>query len=113
MSNEDQTRHFNNGDEKLDRIIEMLRGLVLRVESIETRLDTLETRMAERRNDTRPLWESVQAQLVALGEGQERIEQKLVVVDHKIDILVKDLFELRTQHSLLEDRVERLERKPS
>lgn len=120
MGNEDQKTVFSNGDEKLDRIIEMLRSLTLKSESTENRLSALETKFSaletkveERIKDTRPLWESVQIRLVELRDGQERIEQKIVLLDRKVDLLNKELFEMRAEHSLLHDRVERLERKPS
>lgn len=113
MSNAGQTKTFSNGDEKLDRIIEMLRDLTLRVESVETKLEALETKVDERIKDTRPLWEGVDARLTAIKEGQGRVEQKLAIVDRKIDLLNKELFEMRTEHSLLQDRVDKLERQPS
>ncbi|MEK6287841.1 MAG: hypothetical protein AABO57_19145 [Acidobacteriota bacterium] len=81
----DLTQKLNGSqDEKLDRIIAA-------VERLETRLDSLETKVDKRLKDTLPMWEAVQAQLTEL-----RTEVKADLQELRTEFKA-DLNEFRTE----------------
>jgi hypothetical protein len=45
--------------------------------------------------------------------GFEQVNQKLAVLDKKLELMNKELLEVKAGHALLEDRVDKIERKPS
>ncbi len=64
---EDPTQHFQNGD---------LRFIRERLDSIDSRLATLEDRVDRRLQETRPIWESVLEQLKDMNVRQAKIENE-------------------------------------
>jgi DNA repair exonuclease SbcCD ATPase subunit len=64
---EDSTLHLQNAD---------LRFIRERLESIDTRLGTLEDKVDQRLQETRPIWESVLQQLKEIDARQGRIENE-------------------------------------
>lgn len=105
---DDQTKVLNNGDDKLDRIIELLRVQGLKIEGVEERLTTLEQKVDERLKDTRPLWEAVQAQITELREEMQTSFRRL---DHKFDMLNRQFSELYADQRETEHRVDDLEKR--
>ena len=74
-----------------------------RMDSIETRMDSMDARLASleekvdaRLRETRPIWESVQAQL-------KEIEKQLVNFNRQFKTLIQDSFDLRSRVEKLED----------
>jgi len=114
---EDSTKVLGNGDDKLDRIIEMLRVQSLRIEAVESRLTSLETKVDDRLKDTRPLWEGVQHRLDQIEEriayGFEAVQSQLQILNKKMELMTQDIMQVRAEQRLLEERVDKLERKPS
>lgn len=98
---DDKTKVLSNGDDKLDRIIEMLRQQSLRIESLEEKGD-------ERLKDSRPIWASVQAQITEMREEMQtsfrRVERRLDVVSGDINNLLTDLHDPETPITKLEER---------
>ncbi|HEX8649554.1 MAG TPA: hypothetical protein VF708_01845 [Pyrinomonadaceae bacterium] len=45
------------------------------VQSLDSRVQSLENRVEERLYDTRPIWEKVQADIAQLKEGQQHLEE--------------------------------------
>lgn len=114
---DDNLKDFSNRDDKLDRIIEMLRLQSLRIEALEEKVD-------ERLKDTRPLWEGVQNRLDQLekkvdhlekkvDQGFEAVQSQLLILIKKMEIMTQDIMQVRAEHRLLDERVDKLERKPS
>lgn len=66
-----------------------------RLTTLEARVETLEERVERRLTETRPMWEAVIA------------EQKRTNI--KLDHLITDMYNLRTEFSMLASRVEHLE----
>ncbi|HEV2879935.1 MAG TPA: hypothetical protein VGX24_01410 [Pyrinomonadaceae bacterium] len=60
------------------------------------RLTSLEEKVDRRLQETRPLWEAVQAQIRKL--------------DTKFDIVIRELYEIRYDHVILGKRVDELEK---
>lgn len=63
------------------------------------RMSTLEEKVDRRLQETRPIWESVQAQIRKL--------------DTKFDIVIRELYEIRYDHVILGKRVDELEKTSS
>ena len=68
-----------------------------RLTSVEERLLSLEDKADSRLNETRPIWETVQ--------------QQLRKIDKKFDLVIKDLFELRSDVATHDKRIGDLEHK--
>jgi predicted nucleic acid-binding Zn-ribbon protein len=70
-----------------------------RMSSLERKVDSLEEKVDRRLQETRPVWESVQAQIRKL--------------DTKFDIVIRELYEIRYDHVILGKRVDELEKTSS
>jgi chromosome segregation ATPase len=68
-----------------------------RLTSVEERLSSLENQVDSRLKETRPIWEAVQQQLRKL--------------DKKFDLVIKDLFELRSDVATHDKRIGDLEQR--
>ncbi len=86
---------FDSVDARLDSMDARLTGLEGRMSSVEDRLFRLEDKVERRLQETRPIWEAVQEQL-------ERLSAKL-------DIVLRDIYEIRADVSRLDRRVTSLE----
>ena len=93
---------FDALDERMFRMEEQLSSLderVFKVEGhvskIDERLSSLEEKVDRRLQETRPIWEAVQAQLKR--------------IDSKLDIVISDLYEMRTDIKMLDNRVTTIE----
>ena len=67
-----------------------------RMTTLDARLSSLEEKVDRRLQETRPMWEGVQAQIKQL--------------DGKFDVVLRDLYELRTDQMFINRRVDQLER---
>lgn len=70
-----------------------------RMSALEQKVDRLEEKVDRRLQETRPIWESVQAQIKKL--------------DTKFDIVIRELYEIRYDHVMLGQRVDELEKRSS
>ena len=75
---------------------ERMSGLEQKVERLEQKVDRLEEKVDRRLQETRPMWEGVQAQIRKL--------------DTKFDIVIRELYEIRYDHVILGKRVDELEK---
>ena len=66
-----------------------------RLATVESRLTTVEEKVDSRLRETRPIWEAVQLAI-------KRLEMKF-------DNVILDLYELRTDHRILDKRLKELE----
>ena len=69
-----------------------------KVDRLDGRLTTLEEKVERRLQETRPIWEDVQLRLRQL--------------DSKFDLVIKDLYETRSDQVFLTRRVDQLEKRP-
>jgi BMFP domain-containing protein YqiC len=79
-------------DDKLDQILQRLAALEAKT------------------YDTRPIWEQAVKEIT---ETRQEMNAKFRALDHKFDVLIKDLFATRTSVEELDSRVTDLERKQS
>jgi DNA repair ATPase RecN len=70
----EDTKKLLDGD-RIERLIQMVAGLISDVADIKTRLTSLEQKVEERLYDTRPIWENVQAQIAELREEQTKLSE--------------------------------------
>jgi len=61
-------------------------------------------------HDTRPIWEAVQTQI---AEFRTEMNDQFSKLNKKLDILNRELLEVKTEQELHGDRLDALERKPS
>ena len=106
--------------DEMKLILERLGHMETRILNLGTRLEALENIVAERLQDTRPMWEGVTAQLVEIRETQEKTSLELAEIkgdirklDKKIDTFNNRLIEVGADHRETEERVENLEKRVS
>jgi chromosome segregation ATPase len=97
---EDPPQHFQNGD---------LRFIRERLDSIDSRLATLEDRVDRRLQETRPIWESVLEQLKDMNVRQAKIENENKDFRRMFRSAFSDLSRVQED---LEERVDKIEGGP-
>ena len=73
--------------------------------ALEGRVETLETQSEKRALETKPIWER------ALGEILE-VKNAVADLDRKLDVLSRDVIQVRADQLSLERRMDRLESRP-
>jgi predicted nucleic acid-binding Zn-ribbon protein len=86
---------FDALDARFDSLESRFVALESRVGAVESKVDHLEEKVDRRLQETRPIWEAVQTQLERLNS--------------KVDILISDFYEMRTDLVRLDKRVTSLE----
>ncbi|MDT4898457.1 MAG: hypothetical protein QOH25_3534 [Acidobacteriota bacterium] len=94
---EEITQHLPNGDLKL---------ILARLDSIDTRLSTLEEKVDRRLQETRPIWESVLAQLKEVNTRLIRVEDENKDFRRMFRSAFSDISRIQGD---LEDRLDKLE----
>jgi chromosome segregation ATPase len=82
---------------RLERLETPVERIETRVDQIDVRLISLSERVEERLYDTRPMWETVQASIARL--------------DDKFDLLIQDLYEIRTDVRVHDKQLKEHERR--
>ncbi len=82
-----------------ERVLTALSAIRNDVAVLGDRLTALEEKVDRRLQETRPIWEGVQAQIRKL--------------DTKFDIVIRELYEIRYDHVILGKRVDELEKASS
>jgi predicted nucleic acid-binding Zn-ribbon protein len=86
---------FDALDARMDRFESRLDSLERKVDALDGRLTALEEKVDSRLRETRPIWEAMQEQLKRLNS--------------KVDILISDFYETRTDIAGHEKRLTILE----
>ena len=73
-----------------------------RFDSLDARLQALETQAERRAMETRPIWERALAEILELRES-------LANVERKIDVLSRDIVQVRADQVRVESRLQNLE----
>jgi archaellum component FlaC len=81
-----------------ERVFARFDALDARLDNVEARLEKLEVKAY----DTKPIWERALAELVELN-------QRVANVERKIDVLGKDMIQLRADQAHAESRLDNLE----
>ncbi len=83
-----------------------LRQILARLDSIDTRLTTLENQVDRRLQETRPIWEQVLARLDNLESEMRNGFRRL---ERQVGLLAEDVLIVRADQRELEQRVSKLE----
>jgi tetrahydromethanopterin S-methyltransferase subunit G len=80
--------------------------ILARLDSIDSRLQFLEEQSERRALETKPIRERALAKILELRESVDNVERK-------IDVLGRDMIQLRADQSRVENRLDKLESKPA
>lgn len=78
-----------------------------RLDTLGVRLSSLERLIAEREFDTKPMWENL---LKQFADMREDVNNHLGNFDRKLDVVNKELLQVKADQSNVVDRVSKLER---
>jgi chromosome segregation ATPase len=100
---------------------EDLRRILSRLDSIDARLGTLEDKVDRRLQETSPIWERALAEIaevrVEMREGLEKSRAEMNTglrrIDRQIDVLNRNILDVRTDLRYLDERVTKLESEPT
>ena len=81
-----------------ERVFARFDSLDARLANVESRLENLEAKSY----DTKPIWERALTELIELN-------QRIANVERKIDVLGKDMIQLRADQAHVENRLDNLE----
>lgn len=102
---------MSNKTKETDASLPLLERILIRLNSIELRIDKLDARInaieesAERRAmETKQIWELALAEIMVTQEAVRMVESKL-------DVMNKELLNVKAEQSRYNSRVEDLERK--
>jgi chromosome segregation ATPase len=73
-----------------------------RFDTLDARLQALESQAERRAVETRPIWERALAEILELKES-------LANVERKIDVLSRDIVQVRADQARVENRLDKLE----
>src|SRR5256714_1891458 len=106
---EEPTQNISDGRSFEERVLARLDSIDSRLDSVDTRLDSVDARLlalesqAERRAlETKPIWERALAEILEVKRGLENVERK-------IDVLSRDIVQVRADQVRVDDRLTRLE----
>ncbi len=84
-----------------------------RLDSIDTRLQSLENQAERRALETKPIWERALSEILEVKERLGALEQISNQMVRKIDVLGRDMLTLRADQTGVENRLDRLESNPT
>ncbi|HLG17104.1 MAG TPA: hypothetical protein VJH03_21780 [Blastocatellia bacterium] len=116
---------FDALDARLDGFDARLDGFGARLDDFNERLRVLEVQAEQRGLDTKPIWERALAEILELrgllmdlaarvgelADGLTGVKKQLSNVERKLDVLSRDIIQVRADQVDLDRRVERLEPK--
>ncbi len=102
-------------DSRLEATDSRFDAMDSRLGGVEERLGSLEATVENRLKETRPIWETVQAQLADLKEFQERLredtEKGFRIIDRRLELQPIEWSRLRGFQRDLEERVDKIEKR--
>src|SRR5256885_901132 len=82
-----------------------------RFDMTDARLQRLEDESERRTLETKPTWERALAEILELRRDVGEVKDSLRDLSRKINVLNRDMIQLRADHDHVEDQVEKLESK--
>jgi predicted nucleic acid-binding Zn-ribbon protein len=82
----------------------------LKLDSLDERMLSLEAKVDERLQDTRPMWQVIHAQTERIIEQITQIETRMIRIEERFDVIQDDMGDLRVVQKKLNLRVSDLER---
>lgn len=103
-------------EHRLDVIENRLDVIDNRLDGVERRITTVEANAERYALDTKPLWERALAEILDVGQKVSVLQQTvtsmqedIVIIDRKLDVLAKDVLHVRAHEVRNEERLKRLE----
>jgi chromosome segregation ATPase len=96
LAEETNTR-LQNMEERLQNVEGRLQNVEVSQDAFKTQLENLDAKVEKRLQDTRPIWESVQARLADLDKKFDGIGELRTEMDSRFTKLDTDIQELRTE----------------
>lgn len=93
---------FDALDSGMDRMEARMERIEARLDDLTTRVERLEAESERRAAETKPIWERALAEIVALG-------QKVEAVEDKLDALAIEWLDLRGEQQRLKTRMNKLD----
>jgi chromosome segregation ATPase len=93
---------FDAIDARLDGMDSRLGGMDARLDGMDSRLQSFETQAERRALETKPVWERALAEILEVKEGLANVERKL-------DVLTRDIVQVRADQARVESRMDKLE----
>ncbi|MET0623939.1 MAG: hypothetical protein ABW250_13220 [Pyrinomonadaceae bacterium] len=97
---------FDSLDERIGRFETRIES---KVDALDVRLTTLEEKVDARLRETRPIWEAVLTRLDGVENRLGVIEKEVKDIGRGVELLHKDVFQVRIRQEELRERVEKLE----
>ena len=97
---------FNAVDARFDSMDARFDAVDARFERVEARLEALEVEGEKRALETKPIWERALAEIL-------EVKERVADVERKVGVVHSDMMQLRADQVRLEDRMDKLESKPS
>ena len=88
--NEDITRRLPDQPNSLEELIRLVQSFRTELTELRQSVEALKQTVEARLHDTRPIWEKVQADIVQLQEGQQRLEAGQKKLEEKLEALRDD-----------------------
>ena len=99
---EEPTQNISDGRSFEERIFARLDSIDSRLDSVDSRLQALELQAERRALETKPIWERALAEILEVKRGLENVERK-------IDVLSRDIVQVRADQVRVDDRLTSLE----
>jgi hypothetical protein len=99
---EEPTKDIPDGRSFEERVFARFDSIDARLQSFDSRLEALETQAERRALETKPIWERALAEILGLRRSVENVERK-------IDVLSRDIVQVRADQSHADARLARLE----
>jgi chromosome segregation ATPase len=99
-------RRFESIDRRFENIDRRFANVDRRLDGIESRLESLEIASEKRALETKPIWERALAEILEMKNG-------LAELSRKIDVLSREILTVKADQLRLDDRLDRIESKPS
>jgi chromosome segregation ATPase len=93
---------FDAIDARFDITDSRLDAMDSRLQSFDLRLQSLETQAERHALETKPIWERALAEILKVKEGLANVERKL-------DVLTRDIVQVRADQAHAESRLSKLE----
>jgi chromosome segregation ATPase len=103
---EETTHNIPNGRSFEERVFARFDAIDTRLHGLDARLQALEDQAERRALETKPIWERALAEILEL-------RQSLSNVERKIDVLSRDIVQVRADQAHVESRLEKLESEPT
>jgi predicted RNase H-like nuclease (RuvC/YqgF family) len=106
----DEPDKNSQANDDLRRMADPMYALHMDMHDLFQQVQALNDKVDARLHDTRPIWEAVQTQI---AEFRTEMNEQLSKLNKKLDIMNRELLEVKAEQSEQADRIDKLERKPS